>query len=108
VTINGIAGSIIRPDVCAAMVLKAAAHQAEVGKPAAERQLHGFAVLVSLYARHYPNTELQDRLTKEDRSRILSIFGHLLPDNPIWRTVTDGRCARDIVATAIRDSDHKN
>ncbi|MGH3557951.1 MAG: hypothetical protein ACRDUT_19990 [Mycobacterium sp.] len=107
VSINGIAGSIIRPDVHAAMVLKAAAYQAEVGKPAAERHLRDFAVLVSLYARHYPNTELQDRLTKKDRSRIFTALGHLLPDNPIWRTVTDGRDARHMVATAIRDGEVK-
>jgi hypothetical protein len=65
VTVNGIAGAIIRPDVHAAMVLKAAAYQDEAGTTRSERHLRDFAVLVSLYARHYPHSELLNRLTKE-------------------------------------------
>lgn len=107
VTVNGVDGAIIRPDVHAAMVLKAAAYQAELGTAVAERHLRDFAVLVSLYARHYPKTELRDRLTKKDRSRIANALGHLLPDNAIWRTVTDGRDARDLIATAVTNTDER-
>jgi hypothetical protein len=107
VTVNGIDGAIIRPDVHAAMVLKAAAYQAEVGTAVAERHLRDFAVLVSLYARHYPETELRERLTTKDRSRIANALGHLLPDNAIWRTVTDGRDARGLIATAVSKTDQR-
>lgn len=102
VMVNGIAGSVIRPDVHAAMVLKAAAHRAERGKVGAERHLRDLAVLVSLYARHYPESELRERLTKKDRERIADGLGALLPTNPIWRTVSDGRDARDLVVRALR------
>ncbi|PEG32989.1 hypothetical protein CQY20_33250 [Mycolicibacterium agri] len=102
VVIGGTNGSVIRPDVHAAMVLKAAAHRAERGRTGAERHLRDLAVLVSLYARNYPESELRERLTKKDRERISDGLGALLPDNPIWRTVTDGREARDLVARAIK------
>lgn len=103
VAVNGVDGAIIRPDVHAAMVLKAAAYQAEAGTVASERHLRDFAFLVSLYARHYPQAELRERLTKKDRLRISNALGNLLPDNVIWRTVEDGRDARDAIAKTIRE-----
>lgn len=101
VTVNGVDGAIIRPDVHAAMVLKAAAYQAEARTVASERHLRDFAFLVSLFARHYPQAELRDRLTAKDRVRIGNALGNLLPDNAIWRTVADGRDARALVARAL-------
>jgi hypothetical protein len=106
VNVNGTEGVIIRPDVHAAMVLKAAAYQDEFGKSAAERHLRDFAVLVSLYARHYPVAELAERLTKKDRSRIATALGSLPADNPIWRTVADGVDARELVRTALKPGRH--
>ena len=55
-------GSVIRPDVHAALVGKAAAYQAESGTSIAERHLRDFAYLVSLFARHYSARELLSRL----------------------------------------------
>ncbi|MDO3129651.1 hypothetical protein P5V43_21325 [Mycobacteroides abscessus subsp. bolletii] len=102
VIVGGTRGFVIRPDVHAAMVLKAAAHRAERGKVGAERHLRDLAVLVSLYARHYPESELRERLTNKDRERIADGLGALLPNNPIWRTVSDGQEARDLVVRALR------
>jgi hypothetical protein len=94
-------GSVIRPDVHAALVGKAAAYQVERGTVAAERHLRDFAYLVSLFARHYSASELQERLTKKDRTRIANALGSLLPTNPVWLMVPDGREARALVVSAL-------
>ena len=94
-------GSVIRPDVHAALVGKAAAYQAERGTQIAERHLRDFAYLLSLFARHYSVGELQERLTPKDRSRIANALGNLLPTNPIWLTVQDGRDARELVVSVL-------
>ncbi|WP_078356008.1 MULTISPECIES: hypothetical protein [unclassified Mycobacterium] len=97
-------GYVIRPDVHAALVGKAAGYQAECGKDAAERHLRDFAYLASLCARRYPLAELQDRLTNTDRRRIANVLGYLLPENPIWRTVQDGVAAREQIVSALRST----
>jgi len=94
-------GSIIRPDVRAALVAKAAAYQAERGTLIAERHLRDFAYLTSLYARHYSAAELRERLTKKDRERIANALGSLLPANPAWRTVPNGLDARALVVSVL-------
>lgn len=101
VRLNGTDGAIIRPDVHAAMVLKAAAYQDERGTVEAQRHLRDFAVLVSLYARHYPALELRERLTAKDCRRLANALGHALPTDPLWRTVADGLEARDLIASSV-------
>jgi hypothetical protein len=94
-------GSIIRPDVHAALVAKAAAYQAERATVVGERHLRDFAYLVSLFARHYSAGELRERLTTKDRQRIANALGSLPPTNPMWGTVQDGRDARELVVSVL-------
>ncbi len=103
IEIGGRHGSVIRPDVHAALVGKAAGYQAERGTVAAERHLRDFAYLTSLFARHYPVSELRERLTSKDRIRIANVLGNLLSDNTIWRTVPDGQDARALVVASLHD-----
>jgi hypothetical protein len=102
IEISGRQGAVIRPDLHAALVLKAAAYQAEAGRTQnARRHLDDFAYLVSLFARRHSITEFQDRLGAKDRTRISNALGNLLPADPIWRVVPDGMDARDLIVSAL-------
>jgi hypothetical protein len=102
IEVGGRLGSVIRPDIHAALVLKAAAYQDEVGTATARRHLDDFAYLVSLFARHHSVSEFKNRLTKKDRNRIANALGSLLPAEPIWRAVQDGVEARALLVAALR------
>jgi hypothetical protein len=95
-------GSVIRPDVHAALVAKAAAYQVEQATVVGERHLRDFAYLVSLFARHYSAAELRERLTTRDRQHIANALGSLQPTNPMWGAVQDGREAREVIVSVLR------
>jgi hypothetical protein len=101
IEIGGRQGTVIRPDLHAALVLKAAAYEAEAGTAKARRHLDDFAFLVSLFARHHPIAEFRDRLGAKDRKRIANALGHLLATDPIWRLVSDGREARELIVSVL-------
>lgn len=103
IELDGRRGSVIRPDLHAALVLKAAAYRDEAGTAIARRHLEDFAYLTSLFARHHPVSELRARLTKKDRRRIATALANLLPSDPIWRMVPDGLEARALLVSAITD-----
>lgn len=102
IEVGGRQGSVIRPDVHAALVLKAAAYKDEAGTAVARRHLDDFAYLASLFARHHPVSEFKDRLTTKDRNRIANALGSLSPADPIWRAVQDGLEARALLVSALR------
>lgn len=102
VEVAGRQGAVIRPDVHAALVLKAAAYKDEAGRPSvARRHLDDFAFLVSLFARHHAVSEFRARLTPKDRRLISNALGNLQPSDPVWRRVQDGLDARELIASAL-------
>jgi hypothetical protein len=102
IEVRGRRGAVIRPDLHAALVLKAAAYKDEAGRPAvARRHLDDFAYLVSLFARHHSVAEFKDRLTPKDRRLVSNALGNLLPADPIWLRMQDGREARDLIVSTL-------
>lgn len=94
------AGIIIRPDLYAALVAKAAAAQVETDARG-QRHLQDFATLASLYARHRPAGELAERLTKTDRIRLNYALSKIPADSAIWATVEAGRDSRETLSRAL-------
>jgi hypothetical protein len=102
IEVGGRQGTVIRPDLHAALVLKAAAYKDEAGRRSvARRHLDDFAYLASLFARHYRVADLRARLTSKDRQLVSNALGKLQPSDPIWLQVEDGRDARDLIVSVL-------
>lgn len=102
VLMEGRIGSVIRPDVVAALVAKAAAYQVDTRTVRRERHQEDFVFLSTLFAHHYEPHELRERLTKKDRQRLSTMLGLTLPAHPVWKAFTDGLEARRLIVDSTK------
>lgn len=99
VSVAGVNGFLLRPNLLGALVATAAAVQADPQDPG--QALEDFAVLASLFVNAGQLPDYARQTSPKDRRRLKAVLAEMPAEHPAWRASPEGNAPRELLSSVV-------